>query len=172
MVKLVKRPLQTFRQERMVTFDPFDPPFDTLEPERLERVFALWHRWRGDKPAPRRAEVDPAALRALLPQIFILDVEEDDFRFRLVGEAVNERYDHRLKGHSLRDLLNGVVLDETLHEHRLCAHGLQGVLVHNGVETASLDDMAVYTRLLLPLEVEAGSARHILGVMEFFGRPN
>ncbi|WP_445678510.1 PAS domain-containing protein [Radicibacter daui] len=151
----------------MVAFDPLDPPFDRLGPERLERVFSLWHHWRGDKPAPRRAEVDPAALRALLPQIFILDVEEDDFRFRLVGEAVNERYDHRLKGHSLRDLLNGAVLDETLHEHRQCVERLQAVLVHNGLDTASHDDRSIYTRLLLPLEVVGGTARHILGMMEF-----
>ena len=169
MVKLVKRPLQTFRQARMVAFDPLDPPFDELRPDRLGRVFSLWNHWRGERPAPRRTEVDPAALRTLLPQIFIFDVEDDDFRFRLVGEAVNERYDHRLKGRSLRELLTGNVLDETLHEHRQCVERQQAVLVHNSVETISNDDRSIYTRLLLPLEVVDGKARHILGLMEFMG---
>jgi hypothetical protein len=167
MVKIVKRPLQTFRQERMVAFDPLDPPFDEVRAERIGLVLSLWNRWRGDQPAPRRRDVDPAALRTVLPQIFIFDVEEDDFRFRLVGEAVNERYDHRLKGRSLRELLSGNALDETLHEHRRCVHHLEAVLVHNSVEAVTRDDRLIYTRLLLPLEVVGGKAHNILGLMEF-----
>ncbi|MGF1623732.1 MAG: PAS domain-containing protein [Alphaproteobacteria bacterium] len=151
----------------MLAFAPDDPPCELAATPRLMRLLELWRGWRGTRPAPEREDLDPLALRDLLPSIVLLDVLDDDFRFRLVGESVNERYRHQPKGRTLRDLLHGNALIDTLHEHRLCADSMQAVLVRNSDEAASLEDFKVYTRLLLPVGVDHGRARHILGAMEF-----
>lgn len=165
------RPLQRFRQDRLHVFDPQSPPLALLEGMLiLERVLALWQGWRGDRVAPLRNDIDPIALGNLLPNIFLLDVLADDFRFRLVGEAVNGRYNHRLKGRTLRGLLTGNALEETLTEHRLCSQSMKAVLVRNSLDHVTNDDAKVYTRLLLPVAAGAGpTAAHILGAMEFRG---
>ncbi len=152
---------------RLLSFAPEAPPRVLDGHPPLARLLALWLDWRGDRPAPERRDVDPLSLRGLLPHVFLLDVLDDDFRFRLVGEAVNERYRHRPKGRTLRELLHGAALDETLHEHRLCAEGLQAVLAQNDPEAASLEDMKLYARLLLPVDIDGGRARHIIGAMTF-----
>ena len=105
---------------------------------------------------------------ALLPNLVLLDVLDGDFRFRLVGEAVDARYGHSLKGRTLSDLMSGTALDETLYEHRRCVEDLAGVLVQNSLGVAGLDDLKLYGRLLLPVGAAGGRARHVIGVMEFF----
>src|SRR3546814_15718810 len=102
---------------------------------------------------------------ALLPNLLLLDTIDDDFRFRLVGEAVNTRYGHGLRGRTLGEVLSGTVLDETLDEHRRCVEDLAGVLVQNSLGVAALDDLTLYARLLLPLDVAAGRSGHIIGTI-------
>lgn len=148
-------------------FAPDDPPCELDEHPPLARLLSLWLDWRQERAVPERDKIDPLALRALLAQVVLLDVLADDFRFRVVGEAVNECYRHQPKGRTLRQLLRGNALVDTLREHRLCADGLQAVLVRNDQTTASLDDIKVYARLLLPVGIADGRARHILGAMTF-----
>lgn len=170
----LRRSQPTFHPERLTVFDPAEPPSVVTVCPRAARLLALWRNWAAGRPAPDWTDVDPLAMPDLLPKLVVLDVLGDDFRFRLVGEAVNERYGHGLKGRTLRELMRGPALDETLDEHRRCAEGLAGVFVRNSLEVATLDDRKFYGRLLLPIGVEHGQARKIraqkiLGVMEFFG---
>lgn len=154
-------------RSRVTTFSPDCPPRELEEHPVLARLLSLWLAWRGERrQAPDRQDIDPLALRGLLAQVFLLDVLDDDYRFRLVGEAVNERYRHQPKGRTLRQLLRGNALVDTLREHRLCAGGL-AVLVRNEPATVSLDDIKLYARLLLPVGIVDGRARHILGAMTF-----
>jgi hypothetical protein len=170
MNSLSQRLAQIFRPERMAAFDPTAPTPLLAGYPMATQLLGVWNGWRQDRAAPERHDVDPLAMRRLLPNVFILDsLDGDDFRFRLVGDTVNARYDGRLKGRSLRQLLDGPTLDETLTEHRRCAVDLKGVFVRNGVDTATPDDLTVYGRLLLPVGVRDGVAGHILGIMEFPG---
>jgi len=161
------QPMRNFRRERLTAFAPDAPPA-WLETVRMAvQALALWQRWCAGRPTPDRADIDATAMPALLPHVFLLDVLDDDFRFRLIGEAVNVRYGHRLKGRTLRQLLTGEALEETLHEHFLCSRDLRGVLVRHGLDAATPGDVKVYTRLLLPLEAIGGRACHLFGIMEF-----
>jgi hypothetical protein len=169
----LRRPQPAFRPERLVVFDPAAPPAAVAACPRAGRLLTLWRGWAAGRPAPDWTDVEPLDMPDLLPKLIVLDVLRDDvlgddFRFRLVGEGVNERYGHGLKGRTLRELMRGAALDETLDEHRRCAEGLAGVLVRNSLEVATLDDRRFYSRLLLPIDAENGRARMILGVMEFF----
>jgi hypothetical protein len=68
------------------------------------------HRWWLSKRAgdiPDRADLDPADLKRLLPNLFIVDVEHDPFRirYRLVGTRATEVTGFDITGHYLDELL-------------------------------------------------------------------
>lgn len=56
------------------------------------RLFGYWQAQRGQRFAPRRADIDPAAIVPLLPDIVLYDVIDGgrDFRFRLIGTRIVE----------------------------------------------------------------------------------
>jgi hypothetical protein len=68
------------------------------------------HRWwlgRSGQDIPDRADLDPADLKRLLPNLFMVDVEHDPFRirYRLVGTRAIEVTGYDITGHYLDDLL-------------------------------------------------------------------
>lgn len=68
-------------------------------------LFQYWNRLRGDRPAPRRTEIEPADIKSLLADTFIL---ERDARgepvFRLAGTRLCSSYGRELKGFSFPSL--------------------------------------------------------------------
>lgn len=53
-------------------------------------LLAYWNRLRGDRPAPDRAEIDLAAVRGSLNDLFMLDVDAaHQFPFLMAGTRVN-----------------------------------------------------------------------------------
>lgn len=167
-----RRPLPTFRPERLAVFDPASPPAGLVAFPLATQLLDIWRSWAAGRSVPEPTDVDPLSMPALLANLILLDVCDDDFRFRLIGEAINVRYGHRMKGRTLRALMPpGPALDETLYEHRRCAENLAGVFVINSVGVANLGDMNLYARLLLPVGGADGRAQRLLGVMEFFRDP-
>lgn len=55
----------------------------------LLRLEAYWQQKRGDRPMPSRADIDPAEIKPLLPQIIMTRIEQDPFRvkYTIVGTA-------------------------------------------------------------------------------------
>ncbi|WEJ11322.1 PAS domain-containing protein [Sinorhizobium prairiense] len=52
-------------------------------------LFQYWNEVRGDRDLPRRDEIQPADIRSLLPNIFILQAEADGgIHFRLAGTHI------------------------------------------------------------------------------------
>ena len=68
-------------------------------------LFNYWNRLRRDRAAPERTEIDPAAIRKVLADTFILEVDaERRFPLRLSGTRVNALFDAEQKGRSFIDL--------------------------------------------------------------------
>lgn len=155
-------------QQHVVTvFDPATVPDEMRACLLATRLHGAWLRWRADKPMPSRLDIDVFDIPKLLEHIVLLDVLENDFRFRVVGEAVNARYGPGMKGQRLGAMLNGPARNGTLEEHRCCAQERKGVLTRNLGDRVSMHDQLIYTRLLLPVGEPDGTVTHILGVMEF-----
>ena len=59
-----------------------------------------WGRIRGAKQAPDQADIDPKALKRLLPYVFLLDMRgtNGDVTYRLAGTALCERFGSELRG--------------------------------------------------------------------------
>lgn len=70
---------------------------------RLRGLVDYWARRRGaDCPAPARHHLDPADIQHLLPWIMLLDVLDDDYRYRLVGTGLDGLFGRALTGTTLR----------------------------------------------------------------------
>jgi hypothetical protein len=89
-------------------------------------LFDYWNEKRGERPAPERADIDPAAIRHALGDTFMLAADfVDQLRFRLAGTRVCALFCREIKGEefhslwcetsfkSIEDLLN-VVNNETV----------------------------------------------------------
>jgi hypothetical protein len=89
-------------------------------------LFAYWNERRGNRPAPERGDIDPAAIRHALGDTFMLAADfVDQLRFRLAGTRVCALFCREIKGEAfsalwsetshkaVEDLLT-VVNDETL----------------------------------------------------------
>src|SRR5215510_9383889 len=62
-----------------------------------------WSLIRRGRPAPDQADVDPKALKRLLPFVFLLDARHSTFVYRLAGTTLCERYDRGLPDDGNRD---------------------------------------------------------------------
>ena len=126
---------------------------------------AGWWEAKAAGGLPRRSALDPVEIASHLASVALLDVEEEDFRFRLIGEEVAARYG-LLRGRNLRQLLSGDALTDALSEHRVCAESGQPTLAHRIDPTADGSDLRRYWRLLLPFGLD-GRTTTILAAMHF-----
>lgn len=57
-------------------------------------IFAYWLDKRGARAMPARADIEPMEIPRLLRHVYLLDVvaAPRDYRFRLIGTAIVERY--------------------------------------------------------------------------------
>ncbi len=68
-------------------------------------LFDYWNRLRGERTAPERSEIDLAAIRGVLADIFMLDVDvADRFPFLMCGSRVNALFCTEQNGRSFLHL--------------------------------------------------------------------
>lgn len=76
---------------------------DAVSDRRLRGLVDYWAARRGPgRSAPARHDLDPADIQPLLPWIMLLDVLEDDYRYRLVGTGLDGLFGRALTGTTLR----------------------------------------------------------------------
>jgi hypothetical protein len=51
-------------------------------------LYAYWHSKRGTRTMPSREDIDPAEIPYLLPYLMIVERQDDQFRYRLVGSTI------------------------------------------------------------------------------------
>jgi hypothetical protein len=65
------------------------------------QLYTYWEEQRGTRPAPDRADIDPASIRHALGDIFILAADfVDEQRYRLAGTRICALFGRELKGES------------------------------------------------------------------------
>jgi hypothetical protein len=69
------------------------------------QLYAYWDRVRNGRVAPRRFEIEPAKIAALLPETFIAECAGMlGYRFRLAGTKICEQFGRELRGADLLSL--------------------------------------------------------------------
>lgn len=62
-------------------------------------IFSYWNDLRGHGEAPSREQIEPAHIRSVLADLFILEAREDgDIRFRLAGTRICSLFARELRG--------------------------------------------------------------------------
>lgn len=65
-------------------------------------LYGYWDHLRGQRPAPERVDIDPAAIRRVLGDTFIVEIEKShSFPFRLAGTRMCALLGQELRGVSL-----------------------------------------------------------------------
>lgn len=152
----------------LIALDPEGDDVPAAADPRVARVLAYWRGLARPGRLPSRADLDPVALVPVLPFVSILDaLEGGDFRFRLVGEALNDRYGV-LKDRRLSEIMEGELLAFTLEEHGTCVRDRVAVFVRNTERTRGrLGDSQIFQRLLMPLAADGETVDALLVVMVF-----
>jgi hypothetical protein len=82
--------------------DTVAPRTTSMKHRNNHFAVGYWSLIRRGRPAPDQADVDPKALKRLLPFVFLLDARHSSFVYRLAGTTLCERYGGELRG---RDFL-------------------------------------------------------------------
>ncbi|HEX2446642.1 MAG TPA: PAS domain-containing protein [Methyloceanibacter sp.] len=63
------------------------------------QLYAYWDRVRNGRVAPRRFEIEPSMIAAVLPETFIVEAAGTlGYRFRLAGTRICEQFGRELRG--------------------------------------------------------------------------
>lgn len=113
-------------------------------------LYEYWNELRGENIAPKRKDLDPMALKNILPNLFLLDmISSDNYNFRLAGTKTCNIFGAELTGHNFLELWNAddkdsfVSLLDTLTE--------QGVGIVCGLKGEAEDVKVTLEFLALPL---------------------
>ena len=76
-----------------------------MRQQATRELYTYWNAIRRQRAAPERAEIDPAAIRAILSDTFMIEVDEAcEFPLRLSGGRLNALWLKEMKGRSFLDL--------------------------------------------------------------------
>ncbi len=132
---------------------------DRIQSNILRQLFQYWDEKRGHRPAPSRDDIDPAGMVGFLPNLFLIDVEEEPrrYRIRLMGTALVHWSGRDLTGCHVDEITDQVLgaLDElvTTWEPWLVT----------GEYEQKTGRVILYELLALPLSSDGATANMILG---------
>ena len=128
-------------------------------------LHAYWNQKRGNRAAPDRADIDPAAIRHALGDTFMLAADfVDELRFRLAGTRVCALFCREIKGEAFVDLWSEDSRDRIEALLAIVTDEMLGMVAGVTARTADGAD-ADLEILLLPL-AHTGHARiRALGVL-------
>jgi hypothetical protein len=146
--------------------------FSMVRDHRLRQLCAYWLNLRAERWMPRRSEIDPSALPAVLPCLWLYDfLPPDRFRCRLVGEEVKRLFDPSPRGRCLDEIFPRTYAERvqrrfmTMVEQRQASHTLGRCTVAPGRE--------VYAeRVALPLSSDGRTVDALIGASSYQFEPH
>ena len=137
-----------------------------------QSLFTYWNNLRGDRPAPKRFEIEPARIANHLPDTFILERSgQGNLRFRLAGTRISEALGVELRGTNLLDLFNREDAATLQQQIELitskAAVGLFEISADNGGGMSTAFEV-----LILPLTHTRDVVERYLGSVAPINRPN
>jgi hypothetical protein len=131
----------------------------------VRALFEYWDQRRGRRPAPERGDIEPAAIRHVLADTFVLSFEPRmGHPFRLAGTRVCALFARELKGEAFLDLWPAQGRKDIRELLSIVAHESVGVVA--SVSAASTAGAALNLELLaLPLSHHGQTHARLLGVL-------
>jgi len=136
-------------------------------------LFGYWNERRGPRLAPERADIEPATIRHVLGDTFVLDADGSaQHRFRLAGTRLCALFGRELKSESFVGLWQRA--SQTSLRELLAVVVEEKVGVVASASGAASDDRLLPIQLelmLLPLAYHSRSEARILGAMAPMATP-
>ena len=140
-----------------------DAPGARLKLAASQQLFSYWTQLRGARGAPERNDIDPAAIRGVLADTFILEFNPTaGFPLRISGSRTNALFLRELRGEAFLELWRpqdraeaGEILAAVANEAQPFLLGAVGGPA--GVETTDVEV------LLLPLRHHGATHSRVLG---------
>jgi hypothetical protein len=128
-------------------------------------LFAYWSRLKGARAAPDRADIDPAAIRHILADTFIIEVDTAEmFPLRLAGSRVNALSMRDSKGASFVEMWRESDRRAITSALLTVVDGVTPVIA--GVRTTPAGDVTLELELLLlPLRHFGKTHSRVLGAL-------
>src|SRR5688572_8303860 len=148
------------------------PVWTAIDHNRSKMVRAL-HAWwlahRGAGGIPDRADLDPAALKSLLPNLFIADVEPEPFRirYRLVGTKAVQVIGFNITGRYLDEMLTIEPGIPWLDYYRI-VYDSREPLLGSVVSPTSSGGTFIYEFGLVPLAQRGTAVAQIAAIEDYF----
>jgi hypothetical protein len=134
-------------------------------------LYAYWQELRGRRPAPERAEIEPAAVRQILSETFILTLDPVcGYPFRLAGTRVCALFARELKGESFAGLWDEPSRRTVLDLLTVLRNELVGTVAGVTAHDASGQPVELEL-LLLPLTANRPNLARCMGVLAPFKTP-
>lgn len=133
----------------------------------LTQFSSYWLAARGRATVPQYRDIDPIEMPWALPSIFVLEtVNDEPFRYRLVGENMQNRLAPAMRGKTAFDIFEQSYAEWTEQRWRRAATELLASYVHTQHET-TIGRHVNSERILFPALDENGVARFLIGVSVF-----
>jgi hypothetical protein len=134
-------------------------------------LVGYWSRLRKGREVPDQADIDPRAIKRLLPYTFILDYQNPDRPlYRLAGTALCERFGFELKGTSFlahwesQSTLSLIsLLRQAMASRQPVCLSSVGATVDNG--------MVELETILTPVSMNDGAPNRFFGMVQMLGDP-
>jgi hypothetical protein len=128
-------------------------------------LYLYWNDRRGTRPAPERSEIEPAAIRTVLGDSFILGCEPGAMPvFRLAGTRVCGLFGRELKGEAFELLWNESDREAIRDLLAIVGNEIAGIVAGVTGTTPGQDPLDLEL-LLLPLRHRGSSQTRQIGVL-------
>lgn len=152
-----------------------DIPFERVTSKLVRWFHQFWDSKRGDRPMPSWHDFDPAEMRAILPNIFVVSIEHEPFRvfYRLVGTKAAS-FRHELTGRYLDEIVEfpDDIRAELKDEYKLVCDEKRPTFSKDILETRFGHKMTVYGSIF-PLSSDGINVDRCIAVEDYEGsRPD
>ncbi len=84
-----------------------------------QHLYTYWNEIRGSRLAPKRFEIEPSRISAILPDTFVLErIDTATSRFRLAGTRICEAFAAEFRGLNIMDMFGD---EDRITLERQCA---------------------------------------------------
>lgn len=134
-------------------------------------LFDYWNKVRGDRLTPRRFDIEPARIAAILPETFILERHDaSTYHFRLAGTRICDRFSVELRNRNFLDLVE--IDDHVVLKERFRIISERGAAGLFEFETKDADrNSGRMEVLILPLMDTRDVVTRYVGSMSHFDAP-
>lgn len=137
---------------------------------KVSAAHAMWLQLRNDGTLPRRSDFDPALVPALLPNIWLIDVQGEPlrFRFRLIGTTIVGVVGRELGGRWLDEVVGEFESVAISKDFKSVVEEAKPRHYRGPPLGRFARDVATLERVTLPLAADGRTVNMLLGLTVFF----